>query len=210
MVAGKTIVCEMPFLPCLEHFVVWQQAEKVIFDVYEHYVKQTYRNRCYILGANGPLSLTVPIQHTAPKMPFNEVLIDYKRDWQRPMWKSIISAYGNAPFFDYFAEDFEEVLMQPIERLMDLNDQVLTLCLNFLQFPAKFEKSKKYFESKDFDFIDLRSIINPKKSFKGRKLYQPIAYQQNFGSDFVPNLSVLDLIFCEGPGASEVIRKSAC
>lgn len=207
MTLPKIAVCELPFLPCVEYLVRWQAFDRVIFDVHEHYVKQSYRNRCYILGANGKLSLTVPVQHSAPKMPFHEVLIDCSMNWQRPMWKSILSAYGKSPFFEFYVNEFEEVLKTPVEKLMQLNHNLLTLCLKCMRMENKFSLSEKYLEAKHFDYTDLRSKINPKRVFGENQLFVPMPYTQNFGSEFVPNLSVLDLIFCQGPDSCRYVKQ---
>lgn len=193
-------------MPCVEYFATWKAFDEVVFDVYEHYVKQSYRNRCYILGANGKLALTVPVKHTAPKMPFHEVLTDNSVNWQRPMWKSILSAYGKSPFFEFYAQEFEEAVGRPVEKLVQLNLRILTLCLKCLNTNIKFSLSEKYLEAKGFDFTDLRSKINPKRAAKGNSRYVPMPYTQNFGSEFVPNLSVLDLIFCQGPDSYHYIK----
>jgi len=207
--AEKIVVCEFPLLPCIEFFSLWDRFDSVIFDVHEHYVKQSYRNRCIILGANGPLALTVPVRHTAPKIPFHEVLIDQSIPWQRPFWKSILSAYGKSPFFEYFASEFEEAVLEPVDRLLDFNAKLLSLCLKSAGLSDKFSLSEKYLLAKDFDFTDFRSKISPKSTNGEAKHFRPVAYQQNFGSEFVPNLSILDLIFCEGPNAGYIIKKSS-
>jgi len=205
---GQIVVCELPFLPCTEYFALWQQFDSVIFDVHEHYVKQSYRNRCVILGAHGPITLTIPIRHTAPKIPFCEVLVDNDVNWQRPFWKSIVSAYGKSPYFEYFENEFRETMNRPVEKLVDYNLALLTLCLKCAGVSVKFSLSEKYLMHKDFDFTDFRSKISPKRAYSDRGLLEPKPYTQNFGSEFVPNLSVLDLIFCEGPYAYNTLRKS--
>lgn len=201
-------VCELPLLPCLEYFAAWEQFDRVIFDVHEHYVKQTYRNRCIILGANGPLALTVPIRHLAPKMVFKEVQIDNTLAWQRQFWKSICSAYGKAPFFEYFVSEFEQAINEPVDKLIAFNEKLLSLCLKCAGLSDKFSLSDKYLMAKDFDFTDLRSKISPKSTHRDIRRFSPVPYQQNFGSEFVSNLSILDLIFCEGPNSFQIIKKS--
>ncbi len=205
----RIVVCEFPLLPCIEFFALWDACDQVIFDVHEHYVKQSYRNRCIILGANGALPLIVPIRHVAPKMPFLEVKIDNSIRWQRPFWKSVLSAYNKSPFFEYFAEDFELAILEPTEKLIDFNARLLSLCLKCAGLSDKFSQSEKYLLPKDFDFTDLRSKISPKSALGETTHFRPAEYQQNFGSEFVPNLSILDLIFCEGPNAGQIIKKSS-
>ncbi|MEQ8688909.1 MAG: WbqC family protein [Imperialibacter sp.] len=209
MGAEKIVVSEFPLLPCIEYFAVWESFDKVIFDVHENYIKQSYRNRCIILGANGPLALTVPVRHTAPKIPFHEVLIDNSIPWQRPFWKGILSAYGKSPFFEFFGEDFKMAILSPTDRLLDFNEKLLSLCLKCAGLSDKFLQSEKYLLAKDFDFTDLRSKISPKSTNGEIDHFVPTVYQQNFGSEFVPNLSILDLIFCEGPNALHIIKKSS-
>lgn len=202
------LILEAQYFPSVAYFVALANADKVVIDTCEHFEKQTYRNRCTIVGANGPLNLTIPIQHTKLKIPMKDVLIDYKQKWLNTHWRAIQSAYGKAPFFDYYAFYIEEELKQEYSGLMELNKALLTLCLKLLQLDVRIEWSENYIEPNEVGIIDFRSFIHPKKQIAELSGFKPEMYTQIFGNEFVPNMSILDLLFCEGPNALEIIRRS--
>ena len=161
-----------------------------------------------INGANGPLTLTVPIQHDAPKMKMKEVKVQHKENWAKQHWRSIQSAYGKAPFFDYYAPLVEPIVLEQKQFLMDYLEDSLSICQRLLGESFRIIKSKKYIEaSQEVDF-DFRSVISPKTQIGIMSGFDQKAYFQLFGKDFVPDLSILDLLFCEGPNAAAIIERS--
>ena len=196
------IVIESHYLPSLEYFTILSRTNSLHLDVKHPFQKQTFRNRCYVLGSNKVLPLIVPV-HYRQGTPFNEVKIDNRQSWARDHWGAISSAYGKSPFFEYFAEEFMTVLKSKPNLLMDLNHAMLSVCMKVLQW-----KAKKFEEVPKPLFTDLRNVILPKQSYKTRDFYQPIPYQQNFGNTFVPNLSILDLLFCQGSEAGNILKNS--
>lgn len=203
----KKILIELQFLPPIEYFTRLAVAEEVCLEMHDHYEKQTYRNRCYIKGANKVERLSVPViagNHT----PFKEVRINYEPDWVNHFWKSVHSAYANAPFYLFFSEDFKNIFFSRPEYLYELNEQLLTLCLKLLNLDVRFSYTESYKKNVPENIHDLRSIISPKQRYTSRPFYTPIEYPQIFGSNFDANLSVLDLIFCEGPTSGGIVTKS--
>ena len=106
-------------------------------------------------------------------------------------------------FFEYFAEGFQSILNSKPKHLVDLNHAMLSVCLQVLQWQIDIHPG---FEKNDLH--DLRNMILPKKSFETRDFYQPFGYTQNFGNTFVPNLSILDLLLCQGPESGRILRSS--
>ena len=203
----KEILIDLQFLPPIEYFTRLATAEKVHLELYEHYEKQTYRNRCYIRGANNIERLTVPVvagNHT----PVINVEINYSPDWVKRLWRAVHSAYANAPFFLYYEEEFKKIFFSRPKYLFELNQQLLTLCLKLLNMGVNISYTKAYEKAVPENIHDLRSIISPKQRYSARPFYSPLAYPQIFGSNFEANLSVLDLIFCEGPVAGNIVTKS--
>jgi len=196
------ISIEPHYLPSLEYFTVLAQTEELHWDVESSFQKQTFRNRCYILSPNKVMQLIVPV-HFHQGTPLQEVTIDYRQSWVKDHWGAICSSYGKSPFFEYFAEEFNSVLKSKPELLIDLNQAMLSVCLRFLQWQIDIQ-----INSEENRSHDLRNIISPKQSFEDRAFYQAISYQQNFGNTFVPNLSILDLLFCQGPEAGRILRDS--
>lgn len=186
----------------------WQamQAGEVIFDREEGFVKMSYRNRYYITGANGLVQLTVPVsggrnQRTAMK----DVLIDNKERWQVQHWRTIFSVYGRAPFFEHYAATLEPLFHQNFDKLVEFNEASIRwatkqtgIVLNTVATSA------------ESDAIDTRKIFKPGIERNAlppaEALYYQLFAERN---GFYPNLSILDLLFSEGPSAKAVLAGHA-
>ena len=188
-----------------------QTSGPVVIDLGEHYRKQSFRNRCDILGANGVIPLTVPVYKTSgEKTASREVRIDRSKAWQHQHWNSIHSAYKNSPYFDYYAEMFEPIYREPADLLWELNRDLQQTVLDVLQIEATFTHSEVYIDASPDD-TDWRDALSEKPRLrKPDPHFSPVPYYQVFSerTAFVPNLSVLDLLFCEGPLAADIIRRS--
>ncbi len=203
------VLIDLQYLPSLEFFCRINRENEILLEGHENFTKQTYRNRCYILGANGPLMLNIPIIRGRSNIPIREVQVDDRENWRATHWRSIISAYGNAPFFEYYGHYFKKELEKQGSFLWDINLRLLTLCLKLLEMDVpKISISDSYHKNPSKPLIDLRSVIHPKKSPEGNSFYRPVPYIQVFGKDFVPNLSIIDLLFCQGPDARRILNDS--
>ena len=196
------ISIEPHYLPSLEYFTILGQTKTIEWDLDSPFKKQTFRNRCYILGSNKTIALIVPV-HYHHGMPYREAKIDYGQSWVRAHWGAISSAYGKAPFYEYFASEFHLVINSKPNRLIDLNHAMLSVCLKMLQWEIEMPTNHPKKASQN-----LRDAISPKQPFESREFYLPISYQQNFGNTFVPNLSILDILFCQGPASGEILKNS--
>lgn len=202
------VLIEPHFLPCLEYFCVLTAAKSVQWEVCEHYVKQSYRNRCYINTAQGQATLTVPLTAKHGKVPLREVKIDYSVPWQKNMWRTIQSAYRKAPFYEHYADELEIILFSNPVYLVELTLPLLSFCLRNVHMDLPTSETLAYQPTAPAGVADLRSVISAKKPHFHRLFYQPRAYYQVFGSGFVANLSVLDLLFCQGPQARALVHAS--
>lgn len=173
-----------------------------------HYVKQGFRNRSAILTANGPFNLTVPVRHGSrlDKTPYGEVPIDYKSHWQKTMWRTVESAYRNAPFFEFYEDEFRRIIFRNEEYLFDFNMSLLRHAFNLLGWKKQIRETS-CFEITPPGF-DLRDVIHAKTAFTDRRYLVPNPYFQVFSETFHPNLGLLDLIFNTGPEAGRIIDKS--
>lgn len=201
------IIIEPHYLGSLEYYVWLKQCEEVHLEVCQHFTKQTYKNRCYVLTSNGVKPLTVPVKF-GNRTPFKDVTIDHDQSWAKDHWGACYSAYGKAPFFEFFQDYFHAIWEKRHKYLVDLNLEMMTMCLKVLQIDRSFSLTEQYEKIPDHRLKDLRERILPKKSFEERNLYLPFPYTQTFGNIFVPNLSIIDLIMCEGSRASEVLTRS--
>lgn len=205
----KRLLIELQYLPPVSYFALLQGFETVTVEKFEHYQKQTFRNRCYIKSASGVEILTIPLIHDPGKTPVCKVRIDYSQKWLNSHWRTIQSAYGNAPFFEYYQQDLHDTFYRKIPFLYELNLELLRMCLRWLKYNISVSETTFYQKEAGTEITDYRSVLNPKKPERCNDFYHPVEYQQVFGNKFVSNLSIIDLIFCEGPGALTVIRASA-
>jgi hypothetical protein len=190
----------------LEYFTAIDGAEELLLFPQDFYQRQSFLNRSRILLANKVETLSVPIQGRRPRIPMSQVKIDYGQKWQSIHLRGIQSAYGKAPFFEYFFPYIQPIVERQQESLWELNLQLLTICLKLLRRPVKLT----FLENEEFkgEIVDLRGKIEPRSTFEGRNYYQPMPYSQLFGVDFEPNLSILDLLFCVGPEAEKILKQS--
>ena len=196
------------YFPNIQYISKFISYDNIVIEIHDTYAKQTYRNRCNILSANGVHALSVPVRknkHTGVK----DILIDYSENWQKNHSRAILSAYKNSPFYDYYIDEFEKLFLQKEKYLIDLNNKILRIVFSILEIPINYKHSSAYdFETKS---IDYRDVIHPKPS-KNRldPKFKPVEYIQVFSerSKFAENLSILDLIFNEGPLSLSNIEQS--
>jgi hypothetical protein len=189
-------ILPLSYLPSVE-YVARLLREQCVIDVGENYVKRSERNRAYILSANKVMPLTVNVVGgNRPRLPMRDVEIDYSKRWQHQHWVSIVSAYKSSPYFDHYAPYLEPFYRREWRYLVDYNRELLELLLRLLGSPMALPISEQYVEAREGD-LDLR----PKHREGSTFVAEP--YFQNFSErmPFQPNLSVLDLLLCEGPSA---------
>lgn len=175
------------YFPPVEYFSILAKYSSVSLDAAENYQKQSYRNRCYILTANGPEALTFPIVHDGSRL-ITQVKVDYSTPWLRRTEYALDSAYYNSPFFEYYRDELFAILDSRPETLWDLNYRIMEFLCRKIGIPAPSVSSGGEQE---------RPVIHPKvkSEYVGREYWQ--VFREKFG--FVGNLSVADLLFNEGP-----------
>jgi WbqC-like protein family len=203
----KPILIETHFLPSLEFFCAIKGAEEIQIEYHEHFVKQSFRNHAIINTANGIEKLTVPLTSKGNRTLIKDVKIDVGQNWRNNQWRTIQSAYRKSPYYEHYADDFNKILFKPHTFLVELNLDLLSFCFEMLQWEKNIVPTETY-QAHAEDRIDLRNIILSKKPFHIREFYKPVSYQQVFGNAFFENLSMLDLIFCQGPKANSILSAS--
>lgn len=203
-----SVLLSYEYFPNIAWMSSFANSDSVLIEHWENFVRQSYRSRCYINGANGPLALIVPLQGSRKKMLMKDVQIDNSVNWKHQHHRSIISAYGNAPFYQHYQAHIHQFFSKDYTYLQELCEASLTVCLDMLGIFKKWQHSEKYRESHTMDIIDLRMTFSPKNREDVPDFFQSRPYLQVFGKQFVQNLSILDLIFCEGPNSNVHLSKS--
>ena len=187
----------------IDLFSVMKASDEVVVDVKEHFEKQSYRNRMVIYGANGALNLTIPIVRNGKYQVMDQVKIDNSQDWQKLHWRSLTSAYRSSPYFEYYEDKFKGFYENTYETLVVFNEALIEMIVEILGISITRTLSESFVERGELN--DFRNLIHPKKEptshFKNEEYDQ--VFEDKCG--FLPNLSILDLLFNEGPNAVNLI-----
>lgn len=187
----------------ISYYGLWRRSEHVMVEASENYIKQTWRSRCVIGTANGPMTLSLPVEGKADKINIRDVRISDHGNWRHLHWNSIESAYNSSPFFEYYEDDLRPFFERKFDFLFDFNEEIRVKMCELLEISSVSEYTTTYFSELEVpaDWADLRNNIHPKKDvvhlFEATPYYQ--VFDRKFG--FQPNLSIMDLLFNMGPEA---------
>lgn len=179
------------------------QSDRCLIERHDHFIKQTYRNRCVIATTNGLQALTVPIERfEGAHCAMLNIRISDHGSWRHLHWNALQSAYGESPFFEFYADDIRPFYERRWEFLVDFNMEITQKMCELLDIQPHITLTDAYVSADQEGVTDYRDAIRPKNplpddSFQPRRYYQ--VYEQKHG--FQPNLSILDLLFNEGPEA---------
>jgi hypothetical protein len=195
----ETILLSTAYLPPAEYFSQISGAEEVVIEKEENYIKQTYRNRCYILSSNGPHLLTVPVYlGSFHKTPVKDIRIDYSKRWQQVHLRALKAAYTSSPFFIYYFEEIEKMILTRYDFLLDLNMNLVLSIMKMMNLERKLSYSTEFLTVNNIT-EDHRYDITPKKksSYTSKNYIRVFEHPE----DQLKGLSVVDLLFNTGPEA---------
>ena len=198
----KTVLLSTAYLAPVEYYLQMCNHPQVIIEAHCNYVKQTYRNRCVIASANGLQTLSIPVEKPdSLKCLTKDIRIAEHGSWRHLHWNAIVSAYNSTPFFEYYEDDFRRFYEKPAGFLFDFNEELRELICSLLDISPDISYSTEYDFSPQPEVFDLREAIHPKKKSLNqtfRPYYQ--VFDTKYG--FQANLSIIDLLFNQGPEAA--------
>lgn len=187
------------YFSSISQWIAIANASELMFEVNDSYQKQTYRNRANIYSANGKLSLSIPVVFTQKnRQLYRDIKIANDNKWQALHWKSLLSAYRTSPFFEFYEDDLAPLFHSKQDNLMEFNFKCLDTMFECLQMDKTFSKTTAYKKQPE-NTQDFRFLTNARKE----QSYNFTEYTQVFSAKhgFISNLSILDLLFNEGPNA---------
>ncbi len=209
----SSILLEVQYLAPIQYYTKFVMYPNVCLEQHENYRKGSFRNRCYLATANGVVALSIPLlkgKHQQANI--KTVAIDNRQDWQLIHWRSIQTAYGNSPFFEYYKDDLLLIYKKKYDLLFNFCLDLQELVLNSLQLQPSIQFSNSYQKEPVDGQVDFRNRILPKNYLNPNDPhFEAAIYPQVFEDrhGFLPNLSILDLLFCTGPEGANYLIMSA-
>ena len=192
------------YLAPIEYYFHLINNSDVIIDVHENYVKQSYRNRCCLLSPNGVQNLTIPLVKSRQRKLTKDMQIAYDDNWRKIHWKSLESAYRSSPYFEYYEDEFHPFYHnKEYKYLIDFNADLNQKIIELLSLVVNIENTTQYAENISSE-NDFRNSFSPKMATN----LNFTEYIQVFGdrNGFTPNMSIVDLLFNEGPNAVNYMK----
>ena len=193
------VILPVVFLGNIEYYTLLNKAGEVFFDLHGHYLKQNFRNRAEMYGANGKLNLIIPVVKHPNHTALQDIKISYDHTWQKQHWKSIASSYRSSSYFEFYEDDFAPIFLHHYETLVEFNLALQNKVLEALGIKLNATFSKEHVKEIE-GFDNHRSYFTPKdKSLDFPKEPYNQVFEDKCG--FIPNLFIFDLLFNEGPNA---------
>ncbi len=200
---NRAILLSTAYLAPANYFAALLSHPIVIIEAHEYFVKQSYRNRCEILGANGKQVLSIPLLNRKNKSLTKDIRIDTKTAWQMQHWRSIESAYNSSPFFEYYQDELLPLFEKKFDFLLDFNAELQETILQLLEIKLAVHYTKEYVT--EFDTCwDARNHFSPKQKVENTLPPYIQVFENKF--EFIPNLSILDVLFNLGNESEAYFR----
>ncbi len=192
------------YFPTILQYQKMIEAKAIIFEVSDNFQKQTYRNRCYIYGANGKQLLNIPVIKGSSKQKTKDIKISYAENWQKEHLKSLDSAYKSSPFYEFYIDDILPIFSNKTTFLLDFNIKIFELVNSLLPINISYSKSTEYQVKVKNDY---RFLVHAKQEITAILPKYRQVFSEKHG--FIKNLSILDLLFNEGPNAILYVEKNS-
>lgn len=199
------------YLPPIQYFSKLYASPCIYLETYEHYVKQTYRNRALIAGPNGVQALTIPVEHEYSKRPATrDIRLSDHGNWQHLHRNALQSSYEGSPYFEYYADDILPIYDKNHRFLVDFNADFLHTICDLLNLKPNIVQTESYADAQALGAGDFREAIRPKISHSIDKTFRSVEYYQVFRQKhgFLENLSIIDLLFNMGPESRLILHDS--
>jgi hypothetical protein len=194
-------VIDNQYLGSITYYKTLFNSKYVELEAYERHLKSGFSNRCCIAGANGLITLSIPlIKGRNQRTQVSEIEIDNQQKWQIKHWRAIESSYMRSPWFEFYKDDLKQFYQKEYTRLFDWNKDLLTYVLKRLNWDGSLSISTNY-ETDLPGKVDNRNKITPKNYLQFPSIKYPQVFEEKLG--FLPNLSIIDLLFCCGKTANQ-------
>ncbi|HUS87030.1 MAG TPA: WbqC family protein [Bacteroidales bacterium] len=204
----ENLILTTAYFPPVQYFAEIVKHKNVFIEIHENYLKQSYRNRCIIYSANGPLSLVVPVKlGSFHKISIRDLRIDNSRRWQTMHLRAMKAAYSSSAFYEFFTDELAVFFNDRYEYLLDLNSAITLKMLEIIGIDRSIDRTDNFCHSYKYA-DDFRYRLHPKKNEASGRFPLP-SYFQVFGIEngFIPNMSILDLIFNMGPESYSYLKE---
>ena len=198
------VLLECENFPCIAWYKMFLRNENIQIEQHEYFVRKSFRNRAVIAGPNGLITLSIPLKGGRnQKNVMKDIEISYDENWQTVHWKTIESCYRRSPYFEYYAEDIKMLFEKKHHFLVDYNIQCLQLVNQLLQVKKELVLTEKYEKIPIDTWVDARNVFDKNTDMQLPSYIQ--VFQDRIG--FKSNLSILDMLFCDGRMLVEKLRK---